>query len=254
MDNSNNVNPYINTIPKSLYDYNSQFNELEYKRFTELMIASNVMFVNKTPITSQVQSVEDFMYAIDVQRINDIKNCVKLLKGLAVFRQQCDHDQLILIKYGALEIHTLRSISYYDYQNEAFNIAIDENNTTVLQLTLLKQFGCDLYNNFKLFLNSLYRLYDMDDNILNLITVIILFNPNRPNLKHQETIKLEQKVYMHLLKRYLTMKYQNDCESSKRYLQLINTLLDLNFYDKRYKESSMSRPTLPALIHEIIVE
>ncbi|CAG2167607.1 unnamed protein product [Oppiella nova] len=55
-------------------------------------------------------------------------------------------------------------------------------------------------------------------------TAIVLFDSNQPNLTHRETIKLQQKVYMYLLQRYLQMKYQSKCEADSKFTKLMNIL------------------------------
>ncbi|CAG2163763.1 unnamed protein product [Oppiella nova] len=57
------------------------------------------------------------------------------------------------------------------------------------------------------------------------LIAILLFDPNRPNITHQQTIRLEQQLYIYLLQRYLVMKYGLEWES--RLQKLMITLRDL---------------------------
>ncbi|CAG2164546.1 unnamed protein product, partial [Oppiella nova] len=52
-----------------------------------------------------------------------------------------------------------------------------------------------------------FMLAMLDDNN-SLLTAIILFNPNRPNLTHRHYVQLEQQLYIYLLQRYLLLKYK----------------------------------------------
>ncbi|CAG2116945.1 unnamed protein product [Medioppia subpectinata] len=53
------------------------------------------------------------------------------------------------------------------------------------------------------------------------LTAIILFNPNRPNLINKPLIKLQQRIYMYLLQRYLLLRYRTDGVSGLKYRKLL---------------------------------
>ncbi|CAG2101556.1 unnamed protein product, partial [Medioppia subpectinata] len=53
-----------------------------------------------------------------------------------------------------------------------------------------------------------------------LMTAIVLFNPYRPGLKYKSIVKLQQHIYMHLLKRYLMMKYGTESEANEKLVLL----------------------------------
>ncbi|CAG2162695.1 unnamed protein product [Oppiella nova] len=60
------------------------------------------------------------------------------------------------------------------------------------------------------------------------LTAIILFNPNRPNLTHRNAVKLQQQQYVHLLRRYLLLKYRDESESCDKCMRLLTSLYDLH--------------------------
>ncbi|CAG2117956.1 unnamed protein product [Medioppia subpectinata] len=56
------------------------------------------------------------------------------------------------------------------------------------------------------------------------LSAIIIFNSERPNIQQPELIKLQQYIYMHLLKRYFYMRYQSESEAKVRLLRLMDSL------------------------------
>ncbi|CAG2163907.1 unnamed protein product [Oppiella nova] len=86
----------------------------------------------------------------------------------------CPEDQLLLVKKGCFE-------------DNDYSLRIGGE---IFELTV-----------FKDFLNNMIPQWNQDSIIMDLLTVIILFNPNRPNLRHKHYINLEQQLYIYLLQR-----------------------------------------------------
>ncbi|CAG2115857.1 unnamed protein product, partial [Medioppia subpectinata] len=65
--------------------------------------------------------------------------------------------------------------------------------------------------------------FDYQDNhwTFTMLTAIILFSPNRPNLINKPLIKLQQRIYMYLLQRYLLLRYRTDGVSGLKYRKLL---------------------------------
>ncbi|CAG2114298.1 unnamed protein product, partial [Medioppia subpectinata] len=63
--------------------------------------------------------------------------------------------------------------------------------------------------------------------IMNMLTAIILFDPNRPNLIHRDIIRLEQQLYIYLLQRYLLLKCGSESESQTKLQTFMTSLKDL---------------------------
>ncbi|CAG2162072.1 unnamed protein product [Oppiella nova] len=68
-----------------------------------------------------------------------------------------------------------------------------------------------------------WTLYLNNDN-----SVIILFNPDRPNIINKDVIKYQQKMYIYLLQRYLSMKYRWEWLWRYKMSNLMNALIDVN--------------------------
>ncbi|CAG2100128.1 unnamed protein product, partial [Medioppia subpectinata] len=79
------------------------------------------------------------------------------------------------------------------------------------------------------FLRSILYLNDTADYLqLQGMYPILLFNPDHCNLVHRAVVKLQQHIYMHLLQRYLLLKYRSESEAKTRFLQFMNILTELN--------------------------
>ncbi|CAG2162875.1 unnamed protein product [Oppiella nova] len=181
------------SIARPITDYNTTFNELEGNRFTELISAANIMIpklstnINKT----YVSTVEGFLRVIDIQRESDVKNVVKVFKRLMCATEICEQDKVILLKYGASEVHCMRCITYYDYDNQRWTNYLDDNNAVILSMDFVRQIEPDNETHviFQDYVNKLYNDIDSDINVLNIMTAIVLFNPYRPGLKYSEIVK-----------------------------------------------------------------
>ncbi|CAG2101350.1 unnamed protein product, partial [Medioppia subpectinata] len=79
--------------------------------------------------------------------------------------------------------------------------------------------------------------WDNDPYVVDLLVTIILFNPDRPNLIHKEMVKLQQQLYMYLLKRYFHMKYGSSCAAQERFLRIINSLEELSKFVTIHREA-----------------
>ncbi|CAG2108301.1 unnamed protein product, partial [Medioppia subpectinata] len=80
-----------------------------------------------------------------------------------------------------------------------------------------------------IFLRSILCLNDTADYIkLYRMYPILVFNPDHCNLTHRAVVKLQQHIYMHLLQRYLLLKYRSESEAKTRFSQFMNILTELN--------------------------
>ncbi|CAG2100067.1 unnamed protein product [Medioppia subpectinata] len=84
------------------------------------------------------------------------------------------------------------------------------------------------YSNQLKFLGNIGLDWDSDTLIIDLLTAIILFNPNRPNLLNKNMIKLQQNIFIHLLQRYLQMKCGSKLLADGRVDRLVDNLKYLN--------------------------
>ncbi|CAG2100000.1 unnamed protein product [Medioppia subpectinata] len=168
------------------------------------------------------------MYSImDSFYTREIQNVITLSKKLSTFQDLCEDDKIALIKYGFSDILCLRSVAYYDRPNEFWTLIMDNGNSFIVKLDILKSMRTELYNTYKTNLHNVCGEWDSDPVILDMLTAIALFNPTRPNLIKRDVIKLQQNIYLYLLQRYLVYKYGGESGGKIKFLRLLNTLEDI---------------------------
>ncbi|CAG2173097.1 unnamed protein product [Oppiella nova] len=218
-------------IPRTINDYTT-LNEVECNRMIELF--SIQMSLNRPQPQNKLeaQTVEDVInffvsrFEVYVQRFVDTT------KSLSAFNDICENDQIALIKYSSLETLLLRTALTFDYQHEFWTFYMDEDNSIILKLDLLKPVKRDCYTHFRTFLQKFGSEWDSDPFIIDLLMPIILFNPDRPNIIHRELVKVQQQIYMYLLQRYLRLRYSSECETKAKFLRILNVLEYLEKLDE----------------------
>ncbi|CAG2108302.1 unnamed protein product [Medioppia subpectinata] len=101
----------------------------------------------------------------------------------------------------------------------AFNTICEDDRILLLKYSCIEM----------IFLRSILCLNDNADYLrLQRMYPILLFNPDHCNLVHRAVVKLQQHIYMHLLQRYLLLKYRSESEAKTRFSQFMNILTELN--------------------------
>ncbi|CAG2177376.1 unnamed protein product [Oppiella nova] len=133
-------------------------------------------------------------------------------------------------------VPVFKTITDYNGINELESTRITEDNDHSLRI------GGDIFELtvFKDFLNNMIPQWNTDSIIMDLLTVIILFNPNRPNLRHKHYVNLEQQLYIYLLQRYLLLKYKCESESQTNLSKLMQCLSDLRVADELHRQHELS--------------
>ncbi|XP_054157165.1 nuclear hormone receptor HR96-like [Oppia nitens] len=219
-------------IPEPMVDYEG-LNQLQIKRISELLIATSVY---RHPVSKNIvrlNSKQDIM-RLSQQRIEEsIREIVFYVKRVQPYRQLCADDQWQLVKHGSLDQMIIKMIYYFDSDVNNFIFYID-NNTSLMVITDVTYWsttGHRIDNQLaklftKLITNMLIQCRS-DPIIIALLSAIVLFNPNLPDLKHRHVIKLEQQLYIYLLQRYLQLKYRSDYQWMTRLQIIMSSLMDL---------------------------
>ncbi|CAG2103175.1 unnamed protein product [Medioppia subpectinata] len=210
----------------------SQFNELEYRRLSELFRAFD-LFKYK-PLDAERNALlltnVNQVYRVCNKIMDwDIKGLIRFTKDLSTFSNICGNDQLALIKYGCFEILMLKYTMLYDINTDYWTWASSTVGPIVgaFKLDVLKYEKHNLYNHYKEYFYKVIPEWCQDYVIMDLLTAIVLFNPNRPNLTHRDVVKAEQQLYIYLLQRYLYLKHQSGVETHRRLSKLLSPLTDL---------------------------
>ncbi|CAG2100003.1 unnamed protein product [Medioppia subpectinata] len=214
------------TIEKPFVDC---FIELQDSRLRELMAVTKVWDIPSVFANHMVQitnrQIMDYMSGIFYDK--EVKNVITLSKSLSTFERICDNDRIALVKYGCMDILCLRSVTSYDTINEYWRIVLNEEISFLMRADILKSIRNDVYMIYIDYFTSICHELDSDPIILDLLTAIVLFNPDRQYLIHKEAVKQEQNLYIYLLQRYLRLKYKSECQAEFKFGRLCRTLKEI---------------------------
>ncbi|CAG2180457.1 unnamed protein product, partial [Oppiella nova] len=140
-------------------------------------------------ITRELSNFIDMTKVLAVKCDDAIRRLVVMSKKIASFKELCQPDQIGLMKAGCFEILIMRSINTYNQEHDYWSVAMDQNNATMVKVELFKQTKGNLYEAHKNWMHAFAEEWDSDQTILNLLTAIVLFTPERPNIMHRELIK-----------------------------------------------------------------
>ena len=162
-----------------------------------------------------------------------IQRVVHFAKQLPDFGKLSAHDQVCLLRGGALEIIICSSSSLYDsIANTMSNMVstdrrVQGSDTSNIHMDLLKRFWSEeAFTKTIGFLKRMHAL-GINETALALFLPIIIFSPDRQGLINKSTITRMQSKYSFLLKKYIMFMYgSNDC-AMRLYNTLLLRLLDL---------------------------
>ncbi|CAG2169151.1 unnamed protein product, partial [Oppiella nova] len=244
-------------IARPLTDYRNNFNELEGYKLTELFSAISLI---REPTTAKrvvevVVYPQQMMGNLAARFEREIKKVVYFIKNLTGFRDVCENDQIALVKYGAIEVLNMRSIVYFNREKDRFECPISDESKVIMKLDVMKQQVTPIYMAYKSYFDHMCPEWDSDPVIIDLLSAILMFNPNRPGLTHKDVVKFQQKTYMYLLQRYLLLRYRSECESKSKFLRLINILKDVHMTARCTRQEGKNngdrnRPFLKELFEE----
>ncbi|CAH2005506.1 unnamed protein product [Acanthoscelides obtectus] len=225
----------------SIAQYNStsrELNDAERAKLNELIVANKALLVpiddeldslNRTRVlqSKPQQKTEESTTIVDLINLTAlaIRRLIKMVKKINSFKNMCQEDQVALLKGGCTEIMLLRSAMNYDPQKRTWEIPhTQELNVDVDILKLAKG---NIYQEHEKFIKTFDPKWIADENIILILSAVVLFTPDRPRVVHQDVIKLEQNSYYYLLRRYLESVYPG-CEAKSTFLKLIQKITELH--------------------------
>lgn len=165
--------------------------------------------------------------------VQPVKRVITFAKLLPDFRKLDINDQMSLLQGGSMEIFICSSSSLYDQMaNKFVNIVskdrnIEGNDSSNIQLDMLRLIWSeDIFDKTIGFLKSMSEFH-LDEATLILFLPLILFSPDRRDLKDRKTIYKIQSKYSFILKKYMIWKYGLNASTIKLYNKLLLKLLEL---------------------------
>ncbi|KAI1288004.1 Nuclear hormone receptor HR96 [Halotydeus destructor] len=201
----------------------SDLNELEKRMLSELSDAYG--FVKGNAVQSFACKWKPTLDDIVKMTDGAIRQLISLCKKVSCFQRLCQDDQIALLKGGCAPLMVLQSVMSYNAKSDCWD---DGSEGCILKMDVLKQASGDLYDVHRKFIESFRPEWRKDQNIMLLLGSIALFSPERPNVVHDSSIRLQQQTFMFLLKRYLEVHCDSLCEADNYYFQLMTKLEELH--------------------------
>ncbi|KPM03375.1 nuclear hormone receptor-like protein 1 [Sarcoptes scabiei] len=157
-----------------------------------------------------------------------------ILKNIPSFKILCQEDKIQLLKksYGAIKF--LTHIPFFNLQEESCLLEHVEKEFIVFSRDyIIRTMGEEFYKRFLKFIISFNEDWIKDLTVLNLLSMIILFYPNRGELQQRDYIRLEFFRNSILLQKYLQSKYGSICEGRASYLKLLARIEELNYINEK---------------------
>ncbi|CAG2099953.1 unnamed protein product [Medioppia subpectinata] len=123
------------TIPDLV---NNEFTDKSSNCLRELMNATNVLQISSGRIITEVNTYLDEMVAIVKNAEQLVQRLVVMCKMLRGFNTICANDQIALLKYGSIELCSLRQFTGYDSTNHYLSIHSDNDNSILIKFNGIK--------------------------------------------------------------------------------------------------------------------
>lgn len=177
-----------------------------------------------------------------------------MVKKINAFKNMCQEDQVALLKGGCTEMMILRSMMQYDVDHSSWNIPHSQEIMSSIKSDVLKLAKNNVYEEYENFIRTFDPRLRKDENIILIMSAIVLFTPTRSQTVHTDVLIMEQvcisalvvepsflinmltmsliidfyfqNAYYYLLRRYLESIYPG-CEAKSLFLKLINKIKEL---------------------------
>lgn len=121
-----------------------------------------------------------------------IKRLIKVVKKISAFKSMCQEDQVALLKGGCTDMMILRSMMQYDVDHCIWNIPHSKEIMSSIKSDVLKLANNNVYEEYENFIRSFEPRLRKDENIILIMSAIVLFTPTRAKTVHADVIILEQ--------------------------------------------------------------
>lgn len=125
-----------------------------------------------------------------------IKRLISVVKKINAFKNMCQEDQVALLKGGCTEMMILRSIMQYDIDHSTFKIPHSQEMVSSIKSDLLKLANNHLYEEYENFIRTFDARLRKDENVVLILSAIVLFTPNRPKTVHTDVLIMEQVAHV----------------------------------------------------------
>lgn len=188
------------TVPKDPKMY--RILKTEEKMLVEELSVAYVETLGGYANETHVNKEESYSSADELVNNSEIavRRLIKFVKKISQFRGLSQENQVACLKSCVLNALLLRSVNFYDAENDAWKTPTGSIPTSVLKHAT--GFN-DLHDAHTSYCAGLKKLTRDDSNIMALIQTITVFNPDGQNLESRQTISDIQDQFIQLLRHYL---------------------------------------------------
>lgn len=115
-----------------------------------------------------------------------------MVKKINAFKSMCQEDQVALLKGSCTEMMILRSIMQYDVDHSTWKIPHSQADMSRVKSDVLKLANNNAYEEYEKFIRTFDAHLRKDENIILIMSAIVLFTPDRAKTVHTDVIILEQ--------------------------------------------------------------
>uniref|UniRef100_A0A0N4Z368 Nuclear receptor domain-containing protein n=1 Tax=Parastrongyloides trichosuri TaxID=131310 RepID=A0A0N4Z368_PARTI len=234
-----NLPSFMSSPPSVISCHNSTPNMASFFDTWEMDILSELIKSNsimKEPVDAGIISPTTEFSLQDIVEFTNLalRRTIQMSKKLGLFNNLCQTDQMALVKGGASEILILRGAMVYDiktgrWKHYAYQGAAD----IMIKIDILKSSPEQShYLKHKNFLDTFSERWRLNEEVMLLLNVIILFNSTRPNLTNINDVNAANAIYKQILKKYLIYQCCNDEEAQREYECLLIKLKELEELNK----------------------
>ncbi len=191
-----------------------------------------------------------------------IQRLVLFARMLRDFDTFSEDDKVNLLKGSAIEVIVCSSNTLFNSKTHTFTNYLSRDQRAVmdeqvipLDPLLMKLWGVELFHSTKHFLISMCNLH-VDEVTSTLLVPVILFSPDRSNIKDLDLVKRLQIKYVTLLRKYMNWRYgteQTELIYPKLLLQIVN-IRTLSLAHAEIIQKVMSTSSVDPLVKEVAVK
>lgn len=115
-----------------------------------------------------------------------------MAKKIHAFKSMCQDDQIALLKGSCTEMMILRSIIQYDFEQSTWAIPHHQREMSKIKTDILKLANNNAFEEYDKFIRSFDEHLRNDENIILIMSAIVLFTSDRAKTVHTDVIIFEQ--------------------------------------------------------------
>ncbi|XP_015781952.1 uncharacterized protein LOC107359876 [Tetranychus urticae] len=141
-----------------------------------------------------------------------VRNCEKV----RAYRKLHADDKITLLSNVFFDIHAMKSIITFDHRTDSF-----EYSGKRLDRVKVFHLDPDLHDGLNHVIETFPDRWRNDLKAIAVIYLIVIFNPDLPDLKYADAIRMEQYAYIYLLGRYLESVCESPSDASDNLYRLM---------------------------------